>query len=46
MARSAIVVTGVIGLLGAVLTGTGEFMLHYDAPARFDVEYALENSNR
>ena len=41
MARSAIVVTGVIGLLGAVLTGAGEFMLHYDALARFDVEYAF-----
>jgi len=41
MARSTIVVAGVVGLLGAVLTGAGEFMLHYDALARFDVEYAF-----
>lgn len=39
--KSAIVVTGVIGLLGAVLAGTGEFILHFDALARFDVEYAF-----
>ncbi len=41
MTRSTIVVTGVIGLLGALLTGAGEFMLHFDALARFDVEYAF-----
>ena len=41
MIRSKIVLTGVIGLLGALLTGAGEFMLHFDALARFDVEYAF-----
>lgn len=41
MNRSAIIVTGVIGLLGALITGAGEFMLHYDELARFDVEYAF-----
>jgi len=41
MTRSVIVLTGLIGLLGAVLTGIGEFLLHYDALARFDVEYAF-----
>jgi Family of unknown function (DUF6796) len=41
MTRSVIVLTGLIGLLGAVLTGAGEFLLHYDALARFDVEYAF-----
>ena len=41
MNRSAIVVTGVIGLLGALLTGAGEFILHFDALARFSVEYAF-----
>jgi len=41
MTRSTIVLTGVIGLLGAALTGAGEFILHYDSLARFDVEYAF-----
>ncbi len=41
MSKSVIGVTGLIGLLGAVLTGVGEFLLHYDALARFDVEYAF-----
>jgi hypothetical protein len=41
MTRSAIVVTGVVGLLGSLLTGAGEFILHFDALARFDVEYAF-----
>ena len=41
MSKSVISVTGLIGLLGAVLTGVGEFLLHYDALARFDVEYAF-----
>ena len=36
--KSTIVVTGVIGLLGALLTGAGEFILHFDSLARFDVE--------
>ena len=39
MSKSTIVVTGVIGLLGALLTGAGEFILHFDVLARFDVEY-------
>jgi len=39
MSKSTIVVTGVIGLLGALLTGAGEFILHFDMLARFDVEY-------
>ena len=41
MSKSVIIITGLIGLLGAVLTGVGEFLLHYDALARFDVEYAF-----
>ncbi len=41
MTRSIIVLTGIIGLLAAVFTGVGEFMLHFDALARFDVEYAF-----
>ena len=36
--NSAIVTTGFIGLLGAVLTGTGEFLLHFDDLARFGLE--------
>lgn len=36
--NSAIVITGFIGLLGAVLTGTGEFLLHFDDLARFGPE--------
>jgi len=28
-------VTGIFGLLAAIITGTGEFLLHYDAQARF-----------
>lgn len=39
MTKSNIVLTGMIGLLAAVLTGTGEFILHYDALARFGTEY-------
>ncbi len=41
MRKSVIGVTGLLGLLGAVLTGVGEFLLHFDALARFDVEYAF-----
>ena len=41
MTRSTIVLTGIVGLLAAVFTGIGEFMLHFDALARFDVEYAF-----
>jgi len=36
--NSAIVATGFIGLLGALLTGTGEFLLHFDDLARFGPE--------
>ena len=35
MTKSTIVLTGLVGLLGAVLTGVGEFILHFDALARF-----------
>lgn len=38
MKHSAIVATGLIGWLGAVLTGTGEFLLHFDDLARFGPE--------
>ncbi len=27
--------TGIIGLIGAIITGTGEFLLHFDPAARF-----------
>ena len=39
MTKSTIVLTGLVGLLGAVLTGVGEFILHFDALARFGTEY-------
>lgn len=39
MPKSTVVVTGVIGLLGALLTGAGEFISHYDSLARFATEY-------
>jgi hypothetical protein len=32
---SEAVVTGTLGLLAAILTGAGEFILHFDALARF-----------
>ncbi len=36
----AVVIAGFVGLFGALLTGTGEFLLHYDALARFaDYEF-------
>jgi hypothetical protein len=38
MMRSIAVLTGAIGLLGAILTGAGEFILHYDALARFSAD--------
>jgi len=38
MTKSTIVLTGLVGLLGAVLTGAGEFILHFDALARFGAE--------
>ena len=39
MTRSTIVLTGVVGLVAAVLTGIGEFILHFDALARFGTGY-------
>jgi hypothetical protein len=39
MNNSNIVLTGIIGLLGALLTGLGEFVLHFDTLARFGAEY-------
>lgn len=35
MTKSIVITTGAIGLLGAMLTGVGEFMLHFDALSRF-----------
>ena len=35
MLQNKIYVTGALGLLAAVLVGTGEYLLHYDALARF-----------
>lgn len=35
MTKSVVVLTGIIGLIAATLTGAGEFILHYDALARF-----------
>lgn len=37
------ILAGLIGLLGAVLTGVGEFILHFDALARFGPEYEFFN---
>ena len=39
MTKSIAVTTGVVGLVGAILTGAGEFILHFDALARFSGEY-------
>lgn len=41
MSKSTIFATGVTGLIGAVLTGAGEFILHFDTFARFGTEYAF-----
>lgn len=38
MSKSIIVTSGLVGLLAAVTTGAGEFILHYDALARFGPE--------
>ena len=38
MTRSITVTTGIIGLIGALVTGAGEFILHFDALARFGSE--------
>ncbi len=39
MTKSIIILTGVTGLVGAILTGAGEFILHFDALARFGPEF-------
>ena len=41
MSKSTIFATGVAGLIGAILTGAGEFILHFDTLARFGTEYAF-----
>lgn len=35
MNKKTIIITGIIGLIAAILTGVGEFLLHYDPLARF-----------
>ncbi len=35
MSKSVIIITGLVGLFGALLTGVGEFILHFDHQARF-----------
>ena len=43
--KKALWVTGFIGLLAAILVGTGEFLLHFDPLARFaDDNYAFMNA--
>jgi len=37
--RYELILTGLVGLIAAILTGAGEFILHYDALARFGGEY-------
>jgi hypothetical protein len=39
MTKSIAITTGLVGLLAAILTGAGEFILHYDALARFGPEF-------
>jgi hypothetical protein len=36
--RQTLVLTGVIGLLAAILVGIGEFLLHFDSLARFSAD--------
>ena len=45
MTKSNIILTGIVGLLAAVLTGAGEFILHYDALARFSENQLLYMRN-
>ena len=40
--KSHIVITGVIGLLAAMLVGVGEFLLHFDSLGRFAEESSYE----
>ncbi len=39
MKHSVLLITGYVGLVGAILTGVGEFILHFDALARFGSEF-------
>lgn len=39
MKHSIVITTGIVGLVGAILTGAGEFILHFDALARFGGEF-------
>lgn len=41
MNNENIILTGFIGLLAAILTGAGEFILHFDPLARFGTEYGF-----
>lgn len=41
MNRSVVLWSGMVGLLASVLTGAGEFLLHFDALARFEPQYAF-----
>jgi len=37
----AIILTGIIGLIAALITGTSEFILHFDPLTRFETEYGF-----
>lgn len=39
--KQLIICSGVVGLLAAILVGSGEFLLHYDALARYDGSYGF-----
>jgi len=39
--NSAVVITGYVGLLAAVLVGAGEFLLHFDPLARYEGGYVF-----
>ncbi len=39
--RELLVGTGLVGLVAAALVGTGEFLLHFDALARYDGTYVF-----
>lgn len=41
MKNENIILTGVVGLLAAILTGVGEFILHFDPLARFGTGYGF-----
>lgn len=46
--KQVVIITGFLGLMAAILTGTGEFLLHYDPLARFsetDYEFMLAASD-